>query len=191
MIFLKLPARSKFYLTLISWILIIGTLTIQDISAKELFPMQQGLHEWNLSNGKMMLIVGTYQDSTTFKRSYSFYFRAKNDDAWNQVPLIKKSDDVAFTWTSTNGADVTLADGIVSFQGSNLYFIQAEKRANAGWHEKGDTTVTWFKFSDSDNEHPDDPPYAFKPIFSRNYTKLTNLKIDDILVKESTLKPTK
>jgi hypothetical protein len=163
----------------------------QNVLAKDVFPMAQGLHEWKLPAGKVILVVGTYQDTTTFKRSYNFYFQAKNSEAWNQVPILRKPDDLQFTWSSASGGDVTLADGIVSAQASGVYFIRADKRADNGWYEKGESVVTWFKFSEADNDHPDDPPYSLRPVFTRHYSKTLNLSVEDILNKESALKPVK
>jgi len=154
--------------------------------SKEVFPMQQGLHEWPVPGGKVMVVVGTYQDTVTFRRSYNFYFKAKDQEAWNQVPLVRTADDIDFSPESAGAGDSTIADGIVVSQGSNVYFVYADKRP-----AKGATAVTWFKFIQSDNAHPDDPVYYFKPVFTRNYPKNSKQAIDDVLVKESTLKPVK
>jgi hypothetical protein len=185
-------SKQQFVLKICLFILLhfVAGLT-QSALAKDVFPMSQGLHEWQVPTGKVILIVGTYQDTTTFKRSYSFYFQAKNSTDWNQVPILRKQNDLQFEWSSANGGDVTLADGIVSAQASGVYFIRADKRADNGWYEKGESVVTWFKFSESDNDHPDDPPYLLKPVFTRHYSKALNLSVEDILNKESALKPAK
>jgi hypothetical protein len=163
----------------------------QSAFAKDVFPMTQGLHEWQISSGKVILVVSTYQDSTTYKRNYNFYFQAKNSSDWNQVPIVRAQNDLQFTWSSVGGGDVTLADGIVSAQANGVYFVLADKRVGNGLHEKGESVVTWFKFSESDNDHPDDPPYFLKPVFTRNYSKTPNLSVENILNKEFALKPVK
>jgi hypothetical protein len=154
--------------------------------SKDVFPMHQGLHEWPVASGKIMAVVGTYQDSTTFRRSYNFYFKAKDQDQWNQVPVVRTSDDVDFSPESAGAGDNTIADGIVVAQGANVYFVFADKRPG-----KGATAVTWYKFVESDNAHPDDPGYYFKPVFTRSYAKNSKQTIDEVLAKESTLKPAK
>jgi hypothetical protein len=96
------------------------------------------------------------------------------------------SDDVDFAPESAGAGDDTIADGIVVAQGQNLYFVYADKRSG-----KGATTVTWYRFVTSDSAHPDDPGYYFRPVFTRNYARNSKQTIDDVLVKESTLKPVK
>jgi hypothetical protein len=159
--------------------------------AKDVFPMQQGLHEWPAAGGKLILVVGTYQDTLSFRRSYGFYFKVKDQEEWNQVPLLRNGEGSDFAPVSASAGDVTMADGIVTSQGGNVYFIYADKRPAKGINDKGDTIVTWFKFVESDNDHPDDPGYYLKPVFMRTYAKSGKLKIEDILTKESTLKPAK
>lgn len=41
--------------------------------SKDVFPMHQGMHEWPVAGGKVTAVVGTYQDTTTFRRSYNFF----------------------------------------------------------------------------------------------------------------------
>lgn len=154
--------------------------------SKDVFPMHQGMHEWPVAGGKVTAVVGMYQDSTTFRRSYNFFFKSKDQEAWNQVPLVRASDDVDFAPESAGAGDDTIADGIVVAQGQNLYFVYADKRPG-----KGATTVTWYRFVTSDSAHPDDPGYYFRPVFTRNYARNSKQTIDDVLVKESTLKPVK
>lgn len=154
--------------------------------SKDIFPMRQGLHEWPVPSGKMMAVVGTYQDTTTFRRSYAFYFKAKDQEEWNQVPLARTSNDMDFSPESAGSGDDTIADGVIMTQAPNLYFVYADKRAG-----KGAIAVTWFKFTQSDSAHPDDPGYYFKPVFTRNYAKNSKQTIGEVLVKEATLKPAK
>lgn len=154
--------------------------------SKDMSPMHQGLHEWPVAGGKVMAVVGSYQDTLTYRRSYSFYFKAKDQEEWNQVPLVRTSDDVDFAPVSAGAGDDTVADGIVVAQGTNVYFVFADKRA-----AKGGTAVTWFKFVESDDAHPDDPGYYWKPVFTRTYPKSSKQTIEDVLNKESTLKPGK
>jgi hypothetical protein len=82
-------------------------------SAANPYPLAQGLHQWPAAGGKLMLVVGTYQDSTTYRRTYSFYFKEGKDDAWNQVPVPMRTGYPRTTWDSAVSGDATLADGIV------------------------------------------------------------------------------
>lgn len=151
-------------------------------------PMKQGLHQWQALNGQLMLVVGTYQDSTSFRRSYTFYFKDGKQETWNQVPFRHKSGRLQFEWDSASGAEVTLADGIVVSRGAAVYFIAADKRADQGYQEKGDISVTWYRLMASGDDMPDDPAYQFKPEFTRTYPK-SAMTVESILGKELALQP--
>jgi hypothetical protein len=58
---------------------------------------QQGMHQWQLPKGKLILINGSYQDVTTYKRSLTFYFEDKPGAAWLHVPLINSDTDQDLT----------------------------------------------------------------------------------------------
>lgn len=156
----------------------------------ESVPMKQGLHQWSALKGKLILVVGTYQDTTNFHRSYTFYFKDGKDEAWNQVPVRNKAGRLQVEWDSTSGAEVTLADGVVSTRNDAVYFVVADKRADQGYQEKGDITVTWYKLIESSGDMPDDPAYQFKPEFTRNYPKSAST-VEAILGKELSLQPRK
>ncbi|MFK3737262.1 hypothetical protein [Massilia sp. TN1-12] len=158
----------------------------------ETYPLKQGLHQWTAGTGKLMLVAGTYQDTTTFRRAYSFYFKEANDDAWNQVPVPDKNKLPQFTWNSAVGGETTLADGIVAARQDGIYFVVADKRVerNKSYVDKGDIFVTWYKFTQAGDDHPDDPPYAFKPAFTRTYPKTADT-VDAILAREASLQPRK
>ncbi len=154
----------------------------------ETVPMKQGLHQWPALKGKLMLVVGTYQDTTNFHRSYTFYFKDGKDEAWNQVPVRNKAGRAQFEWDSATGAEVTLADGVVASRPNGVYFVVADKHAEQAYQDKGDITVTWYKLSESDDDHPDDPAYQFKPEFTRAYPK-SGMTVEAILAKELILQP--
>ena len=153
-------------------------------------PMKQGLHQWPALKGKLMLVVGTFQDSTSFHRSYTFYFKDGKDEAWNQVPVRNKAGRAQFEWDSATGAEVTLADGVVLQRPEGMYFIVADKHAEQTYQDKGDIIVTWYKLIESGDDHPDDPAYQFKPEFTRSYPK-SGLTVEAILAKELALQPRK
>lgn len=160
--------------------------------AAETYPMKQGLHQWPAAGGKLMLVVGTYQDTTAFRRTYSFYFKTAKDDAWNQVTLADKDGRPQATWNSADHGEFTLADGIVVAHPDGVYFVVADKpmAGNANYDDKRDASATWYKLTLADDEHPDDAPYQFKPAFKRAYPK-TAQTVDAILAREATLQPHK
>jgi hypothetical protein len=153
---------------------------------RDVFPMRQGIHEWPVVGGKVIAVVGTYRDTMTFRRIYSFYFKAKDLGEWNQVPLLRSTDDVDFTAESAGTGDNTIADGIVVAQGQNVYFVFADKCP-----DKGATKVTWYKFVAADDAHPDAPGYYFQPTFARTYPKNSIQTVDEVLFRESNLRPAK
>lgn len=157
---------------------------------QESVPMKQGLHQWPALKGKLILVTGTYQDTTTFRRSYNFYYKDSKDEAWNQVPLRNKAGRIQLEWDSAIGGEVTLADGVVSPRNDAVYFIVADKRADQGYAEKGDITVTWYKLAEAGDELPDGPAYYFKPEFTRSYPK-SAATVESILNKEISLQPRK
>lgn len=156
----------------------------------ETVPMKQGLHQWPALKGRLMLVVGTYQDTTNFHRSYTFYFKDGQKEAWNQVPVRNKTGRLQSEWDSASGAEVTLADGVVSARNDAVYFVVADKRADQGYQEKGDITVTWYKLIESGDDMPDAPAYQFKPEFTRTYPKSAST-VEAILGKELSLQPRK
>lgn len=157
-----------------------------------IYPLTQGLHQWVTSGGKLILVVGTYQDSTAFHRSYSFYFKTANDDAWNQVAVPAKDGASQFTWNSASHGEFTLADGIVVQRADGVYFVVADKPMvkGANYADKRDASTTWYKLTLADDDHPDDVPYQFKPAFKHSYAQTTQT-IDAILSREAALQPHK
>ena len=151
-----------------------------------IYPLAQGLHQWATSGGKLILVVGTYQDSTTFHRSYSSYFKTANDDAWNQVAVPAKDGASQFTWRSASHGEFTLADGIVVQRAYGVYFVAADKPMvkGANYADKRDASATWYKLTLADDDHPDDAPYQFKPVFRHSYAQ-TSQTVDAILAREA------
>ena len=158
--------------------------------AADSVPMAQGLHQWPAADGKLMLVVGTRQDSVSFKRTYNFYFKEAKEEAWNQVTVRDKNGLGQAAWHSATGAEVTLADGVVTARPDGVYFIVADKRVQGAYQERGDITVTWYKLTLSADDRPDDPPYQLVPGFQRQYPK-SAATIEALLKKELTLQPRK
>ncbi|KRC02735.1 hypothetical protein [Duganella sp. Root336D2] len=150
--------------------------------------MSQGLHEWQTSSGKLILVVGSYQDVTSFHRSYSFYFKTNGDQDWNQVPLMPKNSGMEFTWESASGGDVLLADGIVVSRQEGTYFVVASRNSDKGYSAAGAANATWYQFVETDGSDPGQPAYSLQPVFTRPYGKVKN-GVEEILAKEALLKP--
>lgn len=157
--------------------------------AKDVFPMPQGVHTYSLSIGKVTLVAGSYQDTTSFRRTYNFFFTPKDDTSFNQVPLVRGQDDLEFTIASAGSGDDTIADGLVVQQGGKLFFVHAAKGGKKAGKNAGDVTATWFQFAEAPDSEPDGPAYALKPTFTRTYPAASKLNVDAVLRKESTLKP--
>jgi len=168
------------------------TLYAGSAGAADPTPMPQGLHHWPVMGGKLMLVVGTYQDTVSYRRSYSFYFKEARDEAWNQVPVIRKKGEASFPWESASGGEVTIADGIVVPRADAVYFVVADKRIGRGssYHDKGDITATWNKLSQASDDETDGPAYRLQPVFARSYRN-SALTVEDVLAREAKLKPAK
>lgn len=156
----------------------------------ESVPMTQGWHRWSALQGELILVVGSYQDTTNFHRSYTFYFKDNKDETWNQVPVRNKTGRLQFEWDSASGAEITLADGVISHRDHAVYFVVADRRADQGYQARADTTVTWYKLIESGEDMPDDPAYQFKPIFTRTYPQ-SAAAVETILGRELSLQPHK
>lgn len=167
------------------------TLLASPVHAADAYPLAQGLHQWPAGGGKLMLVVGTYQDTTSFHRSYSFYFKTVGDDAWNQV-AVPENGGGQFTWNSGSHGEFTLSDAIAVQRPDGVYFVVADKRMakGAGYADKRDVNVTWYKLILADDDHPDDVPYQFKPAFKRSYPQSAQT-VEAILAREATLQPRK
>lgn len=159
--------------------------------AAEAQPMKDGLHQWPAMGGKLMLVVGSYQDVMRFHRSYSFYFKEAKGEDWNEVAVIRKSGERAFPWQNAVGGEVTLADGIVVPRPDGIYFVVGDKHVGKSYYGKGDITVTWNKLMvDPDDKAPDASPYRLAPVFTRAYPK-SALTVEAVLARETTLRPSK
>ena len=159
--------------------------------AAEKFPLKQGLHEWPALGGKLFLVVGTYQDTVSYRRTYNFFFKEAKAEEWNQVPVLGSKGNQQFTWQSAVGGEVTIADGtIVARQDGAVYFVVADKRIGHSYYDKGTITTTWYKLTESGDDQPDAPAYQLKPVFSRDYPN-SKRTVEDILAQEVVLQPRK
>ncbi|MGW8391028.1 hypothetical protein [Pseudoduganella sp. HUAS MS19] len=171
-------------------VLLAFSMTMSAYAAKDVVPMSQGLHEWPTGSGKLILVVGSFQDVTSFHRSYSFYFKANGDQDWNQVPLMPKNGGMEFSWESASGGDVLLADATVVSRKEGTFFVIASRNSDKGYSEAGTASATWYKFVETDGSNPELPAYSLQPVFTRPYGKVKN-GVEEILAKEALLKPTR
>lgn len=127
---------------------------------------------------------------TTFRRSYAFYFKTPNGDAWNQVAIPARDGTPQFGWNSASQGEYTLADGIVVQRPDGVYFVIVDKAMakEATYDGKRDARATWYKLSFADDDHPDGIPYQLKPVFKRSYRKSPQT-VDAILKNEAKLQP--
>jgi hypothetical protein len=92
---------------------------------------QQGMQQWRALNGKLVVIAASYRDTTSYKRSLTFYFEEKAGGEWLHVPVIESEADHTMTWFSVSNGESAVADAVVSTQGDATYLIVAEKKRRA------------------------------------------------------------
>jgi len=134
------------------------------------FTTQQGLHTWNTKSGKLFMVTGTYQDTTSYRRSISFYFKEENDPTWLQVPIIESAVDSTTAWTSASRGETTLRDATVFARGNGIYLIIAELDV-----KKAIISVSRYKFSSTEEDFPDGPEKLFIPKSTKKY-QLSKIK---------------
>lgn len=145
---------------------------------------QQGMQQWRALNGKLVVIAASYRDTTSYKRSLTFYFEEKAGGEWLHVPVIESEADHTMTWFSVSNGESTVADAVVSTQGDATYLIVAEKKA-AG------IVATWYQFTAAGVDFPDGPAYMFKPAFHHAYAGSKGMSVEDVLKKEAASKAKK
>lgn len=159
-----------------------GTCAASPVQAATIASTTQGLQQWPAFNGKLALVAGTYQDTTSHKRSLTFFFEEKAGGAWLHVPVIESAADHTLTWFSISSGETTVADAVVTTQGDGIYLIIAEKKG-----DRSGITATWYRFSAAGDDFPDGPAYVFKSIASKPYPA-SRLTVEDVLKKEAGLK---
>jgi hypothetical protein len=85
---------------------------IRPIQSEDNWPTRS--HQWPVLGGHLMLVVGTYQDTVAYRRSYTFYFKEAKQEAWYQTPVFNKKGLPEVEWDSASGDDATLADAFVA-----------------------------------------------------------------------------
>ncbi|OEZ63585.1 hypothetical protein DUGA6_00860 [Duganella sp. HH105] len=168
--------------------LLLGTIVavghVGSASAATVTTTQQGMQQWRALNGKLIIVTGSYHDTSSYKRSLTFYFEEKPGGEWLHVPVIESEADHTLTLFSVSSGENTVEDALVITQGDSTYLVVAEKKA-AG------VSATWYKFSPAGTDFPDGPAFMFKPISTNVYAKSKNQTVEDVLQKEAKLKAKK
>jgi hypothetical protein len=146
---------------------------------------QQGMHEWPVGGGKLILVTGTLQDTETYKRSMTFYFQSKPGEEWNHVPIIESKVDHTLTWFTISKGETTIADGAVTPRGKDVQLLLAQKR------DSGTIAVTRYQFGEAGSDYPDGPAYMFKPVASKTIATSTGLSVEAALAREAAAAPKK
>lgn len=148
---------------------------------------QQGLHQWPVLKGKLVLVNGTYQDTTTYKRSLTFYFESKPGAEWLHVPVIDSPTEQDMTWFSISQGEQTVADAAVVARGETVELVIAETKPG----KSAPIAVRWYRLAESDDDNPDGPGYFFKKTAATSYPAKAKLTVEQVLKKETSSRSSK
>lgn len=144
---------------------------------------KQGVQKFHLPSGNLIMVAGSYQDVTTYKRSLTFFFADKNSGEWDHVPIYDVEVGHTLTWFGISSGETTVADAMLALHGESAYLIVAARPA------KGQISATWFKLIEADGNTNDGPAHQFVKIATHSYPRTRS--IEDVLQAESILKPGK
>lgn len=148
---------------------------------------EQGMHQWRVKGGKLILITGTYQDVTTYKRSLTFYLESKPGEDWMHVPVITSETDQAMTWLSISQGEQTVADAVVVPRAGSVELLVAETKPGG----PAAVTVRWYRLAEYSDENPYGPAYYFKKTSTASYPASARLTVEQVLSKEVAAKSKK
>lgn len=140
--------------------------------------MQQGIHSLQVDGGTLHVVNGTYQDTTSYKRSMSIYFERKGRNTWDHVPIIESEVDFTTQWFSRSREETTLADALLTKKGNRVYIIAATKTSPTS-----DTKVVQYELSIDDPKYVDGPSILFKSTYEKVIR--TRLSVEKILSQEA------
>jgi len=143
---------------------------------------QQGMHQWQVLGGKLILINGTYQDILVYKRSLTFYFESKPGEEWMHAPIIDGDKRNALTWFSISQGEQTVADASVVVRANSVELVIAETKPRV----VAPISVTWYRFTEAGDGETDGPAYFFKKTSSTSYPANAKLTVEQVLKKEVT-----
>lgn len=148
---------------------------------------QQGMHQWQVKGGKLILITGTYQDVTTYKRSLTFYIESKPGEDWMHVPVITSETDQDTTWFSISQGEQTVADAVVVPRAGTVELVVAETKPG----KPAPIAVRWYRLAEYSDENPYGPAHYFKKISAANYPANPKLTVEQVLSNEVAAKSKK
>jgi hypothetical protein len=141
---------------------------------------QQGMHQWQVLGGRLILINGTYQDVLAYKRSLTFYFESKPGEEWLHAPIIDGDKRHALTWFSISQGEQTVADAAVVARANGVEFVIAETKPRV----VAPISVTWYRFTEAGDDETDGPGYFFKKTSATTYPANAKLTVEQVLRKE-------
>lgn len=165
---------------LLKALILAGSLTLAVQADAAVSSQQQGLHQWPALKGKLILINGTYQDTTTYKRSLTFYFESRPGAGWLHVPVVDGAGAQALTWFSISQGEQTVADAAVVARGDGIELVVAETRPG----KSAPIAVRRYRLAESDDDNPDGPAYYFKTLSATSYPAKARQTVDTVLKKE-------
>lgn len=148
---------------------------------------QQGMHQWQVKGGKLIVITGTYEDVTTYKRSLTFYLESKPGEDWRHVPVITSETDQDKTWFSISQGEQTVADALVVPRAGTVELVVAKTKPGG----LGPVTVRWYRLAEYSDENPYGPAYYFKKTSTASYPASAKLTVEQVLSKEVAAKSKK
>lgn len=119
---------------------------------------RQGMHALKTGDGQLFMVAGTYQDTTTYRRSLAFYFQGAKQTEWQHVPIVEGKVDYVTEWFSASRGETTLRDAVLLQHGDSIQLVIAEKPAG-----QSRVTVARYKFTTAGDDYPDGPGYLFVP----------------------------
>ncbi|AXA90616.1 hypothetical protein [Massilia sp. YMA4] len=148
---------------------------------------QQGMHQWSVLKGKLILVNGTYQDTTSYKRSLTFFFESKPGGEWLHVPVVDSASEQELTWFSISQGEQTVADAAVVARGDAVELVVAETKPG----KSAPIAVRWYRLAESDDDNPDGPAYYFKKLSATSYPAKAKLTVEQVLKKETSSRSSK
>jgi hypothetical protein len=157
-----------------------GAIAATSTGATSVSSEQQGMHQWQVLGGKLILINGAYQDVLVYKRSLTFYFESKPGEEWLHAPIIDGDKRNAFTWFSISQGEQTVADAAVVARANSVEVVIAETKPRV----VAPISVTWYRFTEAGDDETDGPAYFFKKTSVTTYPANAKLTVEQVLKKE-------
>lgn len=157
-----------------------GAIAAPPAGATSVTSDQQGMHQWQVLGGKLILINGAYQDILVYKRSLTFYFESKPGEEWLHAPIVDGDRRNALTWFSISQGEQTVADAAVVARANSVEVVIAETKPRV----VAPISVTWYRFTEASDDETDGPTYFFKKTSATTYPANAKLTVEQVLKKE-------